>query len=249
MNEALEAYMAPFDSEPEAWADVLRRSQRRHSRRLLFGALIAATVIGIGAAGTALGFHFLAESASPNFRPAAGHAPVAHASQTINTGTWSVTSFTNAAGQTCAGPRVPWPTRSGTMGYVQSTRCFDPKTLFSQSPLFATYGSRQLPSRLDPTADPTRWSNIWVWGLVDTSAVSTVELQLSTCQLIPLQIDAQGFYGYVLGPPTINSDVWPLNVLAYGASGSLVAKQPLDVSPPDTPAAVTPTANAGCAHA
>lgn len=193
----------------------------------LAGGLLAVVVGGSRFLATSAGAEAIAQSqARMNVTPAAGVARQTHLRQIVDGQAWSLTSFTNQVGQTCAGEKVPNDGGDGGQGLA----CRDRSTLFANSPLVYFVGARQLPG------DSTRWANAWVWGWASPQ-VSRLELQLNNCTAIPLAVDDQGLFFKVFGSATIHSGLGPQQLIAYNAAGAVIDSQPTPVSAPSSPRA------------
>jgi hypothetical protein len=206
-----------------------RRWARPLSRRMLV--VLAVAVIAVAGAGSALAvaYHLFGSGHSIDFLPATGQTPTVHDQQSVDGGVWSITTFLNPEGQTCFGIRVPEVATDGTVHDSQWDECVNMQQLFAKTPLLAQAATQRgaVPHGPGQWHDPGHFTDIAVWGIIDTHVVAKVELRLSTCELMPLQPDTDGIYETVLDTSTLATGVIPLSVLAYDGSGNLIATKPL----------------------
>ena len=62
--------------------------------------------------------------------------------------------------------------------------------MFAKGPLFVNWGSAQAPG---PAHDRAHWDAAWVEGFA-VAPVASVELVLSNCAVIPLQVGSDGAF-------------------------------------------------------
>lgn len=156
--------------------------------------------------------------------PAQGETVQAHQVQSIDGGSWSLTTVKNAAGQLCFGEKVPTgSTRDGG----QAWSCHDPATMFANGPLNYSTGA---------VLASTKHYNVWVDG-VAAPAVSKLVLELSDCSAIQLPIDGNGAFHHVFGVGEIAQGVGPHQLIAYGADGAVLARYPTTLAAVSLPAA------------
>lgn len=202
------------------------------SKRILIAAVITCTACAAILAVLEFGVGSPAASAAgPAYQrmdttPAPGSAKLSHAAQVVDGQPWSLTSFTNTDGQLCAGEKVPNDGGDGGQGLA----CRDQATLFANGPLVYFVGARQLPG------DLAHWANAWVWGFASPQ-VARLDLQLTNCNTVPVTIDSQGLFFHVLDRGSIRGGVGPQALLAYGADGTLLAKQATPLTAPGSPQA------------
>jgi hypothetical protein len=166
-----------------------------------------------------------------------------HHVQVVDGMRWWVTSYRNAAGELCAGERVPGP--PGDAG--QGIGCTTDSSRFAAGPLNFGVGSRQLSSHGRPSA---YWDNAWVEGLASPS-VSRLELVLTNCSRETLPIDGSGIFFRVFSTREMHGTAWPYRLVAYDVSGKGIATERTPLGPPHTdvmPArAGAPRPDAACA--
>lgn len=137
----------------------------------------------------------------------------AHLQQIVDGQQWQLTTFTNEYGQLCAGEKVPNDGGDGGQGAT----CRNPNTLLANGQLFFSVGARTVSSQ------NTQWSNVWVWGWT-APTVAELDLQLSDCSTVPLQIDSDHMFFKVLGANVTHAGVLPNRLVAYDASGAVLSE-------------------------
>jgi hypothetical protein len=111
----------------------------------------------------------------------------------IDARTWSFSSYRNARGQQCMLEVVP--------GGGQGWGCQDRATMFAKGPLFVNWGSTQAPG----ARDRAHWDAAWVEGFAVAPVVS-VELVLSNCAVIPLELGSDGAFLGIVGREAMHSN-------------------------------------------
>lgn len=152
-----------------------------------------------------------------------GETPVIHGTQQVDGQTWLVKTYPNSDGQLCFAEQIP--------GEGEGIGCRSSDEFFKDGPVWYGVGSRQLPG-----SDPTRWSNIWVDGLVD-SGISKVVIVMTDCSTLPVPVDSDGVFLAVFGRASIEAGVWPATLVAFDSAGQPVEKYALTVGAPPTDAA------------
>ncbi len=146
-----------------------------------------------------------------NTIPALGVKISEHFPTFVDGGRWSLTSFKNQIGEVCAGENHP--------GGGQSLACRDPETMFADRSLVYFSGKQ----RLSP--DAASWDNAWVWGWASPD-VARLELRLSNCTRLPLAINNERLFFYVIGKGLLSQGVTPAQIIAYNAPGEQLAVEP-----------------------
>ena len=140
----------------------------------------------------------------------------------IDARTWSFSTYRNASGQQCMLEVVP--------GEGQGWGCQDRATMFAKGPLFVDWGSAQAPG---PPRDPVHWDAAWVEGFA-VAPVASVELVLSNCAVIPLQLGSDGAFLGVVGREAMHGNSPPYLVRGRDASGAVVSRTVVKLGPLST---------------
>lgn len=156
-------------------------------------------------------------------QPAPGTKPETLLTQSVEGESWSLRSFTNAAGELCFGEKVP--------GEGQGITCATIDQYLGESKLYVGVGARQRSG-----GDLTEWDNSWILGLA-APEIDRLELVLTDCSRQPVMMGESGLFLYVMGSGLLHSDVWPDTIIGYDASGNVVAREEVRLEPPDTEAA------------
>lgn len=157
----------------------------------------------------------------------------------IDARTWSFSTYRNASGQQCMLEVVP--------GEGQGWGCQDRATMFAKGPLFVDWGSAQAPG---PAGDRAHWDAAWVEGFA-VAPVASVELVLSNCAVIPLQLGSDGAFLGVVGREAMHGNSPPYLVRGRDASGAVVARTVVKLGPISTKSGsigqpTAPQAGAAC---
>jgi hypothetical protein len=191
--------------------DAQRRTVLTRKRRIV--ALVV--TLGLVALGSAVGAIAVAGSGTPappsDTHPRAGQTPALRASQIVSGQQWSLSTFTNSQGDTCASVVVPADLGEGGTGVT----CVIPGLMYKGGALRVDGGGRTAPST------PTHWANAWVFGWAAPS-IDQVKLQLRNCAEIRLPISKARTFFHVFGA---NAAALPQRVYAYDSNGSITDTQ------------------------
>jgi hypothetical protein len=80
-----------------------------------------------------------------------------------------------------------------------------------------------------------------VWGFASPD-VANVELRLTNCTALPLQIDAGRIFLHVFGAAALQAGVGPRELIAYGNDGTVISRQQVALPPVDRDSPATPLA-------
>jgi hypothetical protein len=132
--------------------------------------------------------------------------PVAHHSQVVDGVHWSVKTFKNAEGETCAGETVPNDAGDGG----QALSCFDTDAALAAYPILPSFGGRQVHNHV--------WANVWIWGFAAPDIARVSVRDETTRASTPLPLDRDGVFFRVFGA---GHTTGPWELRAYRNDGSL----------------------------
>jgi hypothetical protein len=200
-------------------------SSRRIGRLGLFAVVVAgATALALGVSQAVSGKSDGTPPLPPGEVDTAPATPVVtHVPRTISGKTWSITTYSNARGDLCAGEKLP----DGGQG----VGCQPASELFERAPVWLQVGASQRPGD-----DLTQWNNAWVWGFASAS-VRSLNLVMTDCSERALVADSDGVFLAVFGDTELQGGIWPYRLDAYGASGKLLHSKRVPLEPPQTEAA------------
>lgn len=157
----------------------------------------------------------------PHLTVAPDSSVVTHSPVVVDGEQWSVTTFRNVLDEFCIGQKVP---EEG-----EGVSCYDdPGKLPPNVPVTFSVGSRQRPG-----GDLTRWHNIWISGLAAPN-VASLTVTRTDCSRDVVAMDSEGVFLYVLGAAEIAKNLWPYQIEARNAAGTIVWTHLIDLHPPDT---------------
>jgi hypothetical protein len=183
-------------------------------RRAVISALaVAAIAVGAWSVGASDASSIVFRAPEhPNLTPQAGETLHGPPPQVVDGQQWSVKTFTNEDGLTCASEIVPNDNGEGGTG----STCFAPESMFDSGPIRLYVGMR---SHL---SNRKAWSNIWLWGWV-APEVSALRIELANCARIPLTINQNRMFFRVFGTQQIQTKAFAQNLIAYRQDSSVVA--------------------------
>ena len=132
--------------------------------------------------------------------------PVVHHGQVVDGAHWSVKTFTNAEGETCAGETVPNDAGEGG----QTLSCFDADAALAAHPILPSFGGRQVRNHV--------WANVWIWGFAAPDVTRVNVRDEATRTSVPLPLDRDGVFFRVFGA---GHTTGPWELRAYRNDGSL----------------------------
>ena len=176
----------------------------------------------------------LTSDGRPDLAPA-GASRVSTIASASDGGEWSLSTYVNSSSELCFSQSIPGDGRS----YSCNTR----NAIFANGPLYAAWGSRQLPG-----GDLTTWDQAWVLGFA-APEVKTLKLVYTDCSEKSLTLNADGAFQAVVGQSQMHSGSWPYLLRGLGADGSTVAEDRADLQQPNAHGAVirAPSPGNGCA--
>ena len=160
-----------------------------------------------------------------NTRPTPGSRPTTHVAIETPAGRWAITAYRNELGELCIGPTLP----DGGQGLG----CADPAKLFEHAPVDLHVGGRQ-----HQGGDLRYWDDVWLWG-VAREDVASIEVVDANCSRQPLRLDEEGFFLRVYGASLLHRLVWPHQVVARDAAGTVLWSGEVPLSPPSTALSAT----------
>jgi hypothetical protein len=145
-----------------------------------------------------------------------------HVSTLVDRGTWTLRSYRNRNGQTCASHAIPG---GGTAKVCPPAGQAD---LLGDRDLLAFPGARQIPA---PGKEYTSWDNMWVYGLA-SPRVHAIELVNKDCSTIALDLDDARTFMHVVGKAEIMREQVPHRLVARDEAGRVVAEQGIEIGLP-----------------